>query len=433
MNRTRPHAVRRARAASRAPAAAILLVALAVTGCEKSMELSIPVDPYAPSGDRYLGSILGAGAIETRGDAEPSGVVSVNHDGASLRFWPYTGAGFDGTPSDPVHLIFRGNADPLTLRAALMNLDGDRTAAGFPPVAPFNQRWRDAFGDVQTGWAEGEGWSGSVVQLALGDYAPVRVHLRLFRTAAPTGGTWTLGAAHFEVLIPGTTEHQVLSWMLARHVVVADLARTGLLIGPPASGGVVSAAPSFREIPAVIYNGLPPELRALTGGPAGDQSSPVPIPSDGEVVILSLGGSPNAGTADAQTLTLNFDQVIPKPLCSDGPYDWVYVQGPVTLRRSASVDAEGRYRYSARATGTVTVTPVDITANPPAPIGTPFTAEVAEHQEGFTGGNSEMVFARSKRIAAQNGGAELLMRDLRVASRGEKLLRTLEQCLQPLP
>ena len=38
------------------------------------------------------------------------------------------------------------------------------------------------------------------------------------------------GAAHFEVLIPGTTDHQVLSWIVARDLVVGDLMRSGLLL-----------------------------------------------------------------------------------------------------------------------------------------------------------------------------------------------------------
>ena len=132
----------------------------------------------------------------------------------------------------PAQPDLRGDADPAGIRAALMALDGDRSAFGLPNASPFNERWGDAIGDVQTSYAGSSGWTGSVIQLRLGEYAPLRVHLRLFRTGAPfsAGGTWTLGAAHFEVLIPGTADHQVLSWMVARQIITADLVRSGLLV-----------------------------------------------------------------------------------------------------------------------------------------------------------------------------------------------------------
>ena len=56
-----------------------------------------------------------------------------------------------------------------------------------------------------------------------GTYGPIRFHLRLVKL-----GALTIGNAHFEVLIPGTTDHQVLSWELAEQLVTYDLARTGL-------------------------------------------------------------------------------------------------------------------------------------------------------------------------------------------------------------
>ncbi|MCX5737031.1 MAG: hypothetical protein NTZ61_00755, partial [Proteobacteria bacterium] len=163
----------------------------------------------------------------------PTGIVTVTTVGKALEFWPYTGNSFAGTPVDPVNLVFTGQADPVRIRAALLALDGDRTSAGFPDAYPFNATWVDAIGgDVQTTYVGAdEGWVGSVVQLQLGGYDPLRIHLRLFRSEQPFGatGVWTLGAAHFEVLIPGTADHQVLSWELAKQVVVADLMRAGLL------------------------------------------------------------------------------------------------------------------------------------------------------------------------------------------------------------
>ena len=98
----------------------------------------------------------------------------------------------------------------------------------------------------------------------------MRVHLRLFRTEPPVwnGGGWTIGAAHFEIRIPGIADHQVLSWELAQQVVMVDFLRSGLLDPglPMIPTGPINDAPSFRTIPAMIYNLLPPELIAPSAG-----------------------------------------------------------------------------------------------------------------------------------------------------------------------
>ncbi len=56
----------------------------------------------------------------------------------ALEFWPYTTDIFPATPKDPINLIFFGEADPRDIRAALLSLDGDRTAYGMDPIPPFN-------------------------------------------------------------------------------------------------------------------------------------------------------------------------------------------------------------------------------------------------------------------------------------------------------
>src|SRR5690349_3420478 len=61
----------------------------------------------------------------------PAPLVTVSLPGQTLTLWPFTGLGF-GEQSDPVNLIWIGRADPRALRAALLRLDGDRTALGFP-------------------------------------------------------------------------------------------------------------------------------------------------------------------------------------------------------------------------------------------------------------------------------------------------------------
>jgi hypothetical protein len=394
--------------------------------------------------DRSVGPWKGV-SVETARDAAPltqdgstppSNLVTVNDAGQSLELWPYTGESLDGLPSDPVNLLFTGRADPVRIRSALLQLDGNRTAFGFPDAYPFNARWSDAIGGVQTSYASGEGWQGSVIQLQLGVYAPIRVHLRLFRTGVSLagGGTWTVGAAHFEVLIPGTADHQVLSWELAEQVVVADLVRSGLLDGasPLGATGAINAAPSFRMIPAVIYNSLPEELKAAIGGPAGSVQAPVPIASDGSATILHVKGeaAPVAGeVADAFTLTYN--QIIPKPICSNGPLDWVLVSGPVELSRRTSVDASGRYQYQERVAGRLSITPIDITAQPPAPSGPSYEAEIGDLQSGAIDVTVGSVLAESRRIAPQPGGTEFVWSKLRVNSGGPDSYLAQSRCPNP--
>ena len=409
-----------------------------VVGCSKD-------SPPAPGSTTASGAALGAAsasdagpALESSGSEPPAGLVPVSFSGQTITIWPYTGTSFNGVPSDPINLIFTGHADPLQIRAALLSLDGDRSAFGMPPVPPFNSTWSEAIGDVQTSYAEGAGWIGSVVQLQLGSYDPIRFHLRLFRTGRPFGtdGEWTLGAAHFEVLIPGTTEHQVLSWEFAQQLVMVDLIRSGLIPpGVPPLSGPINQAPSFREIPDFIYNLLPPELigaLAPFGAPPQPVSAPVPLASDGQATILDLVTAPAVAIGSAsQSYTLEFGQAIPKPLCSDGPYDWVYVTGPVEFGETAGVDEAGRYEYHTRISGRLTVTPVDITTSPPTPVGAPFSAMVSDVQSGFLDGGSESVQAQTKRIAPQKGGSELLMSSLKVAAPGPDRHRFATQCLQP--
>ena len=115
----------------------------------------------------------------TTGAIPPSPLETIEFGDASLTFWPYTGKDFSSQGHDPVNLVFVGEADPLDIRAALLALDGNRP--GTPPMPPFTSRWTDAIGDVQMTYGDEDGWSGSAIQLACGDYAPLRFHLRLFK------------------------------------------------------------------------------------------------------------------------------------------------------------------------------------------------------------------------------------------------------------
>ena len=367
------------------------------------------------------------------GGITPGDLVTVDCFGRPFTLWPFTGAELDGTPMDPVNLIFTGHADPVQIRAALLALDGDRSALGLPDAYPFNQVWKDAIGGgVQATYAEEGHWVGSVIQLTLGDYEPVRFHLRLFRTKArdDDGLPITIGAAHFEVLIPGTTDHQVLSWNAAKELVAGDMMRTGL-VGPGqhlVPTGPITPAPGFRTIIPDVYNNLPPELLAMIGGPPPPVSDPVAIPNDGQAMMVYLAGPAEvtSGRFDQATI-VSFGQFVPRPYCSTGPADWLWIEGDVSFHNTARIDRRGRYSYRGGYSGLLTAVPVDI--NTGQPIGEPFTANVWGRQQGFLGENYGMVRGFDKKITHEAGGPQIQFVDLKVAERAPDRYRSFVSCL----
>ncbi len=306
--------------------------------------------------------------------APPPGLlVPIALPGGSLSIWPYTGMDFSGTPQDPLNLVFTGKSDPRAVRSVLMALDGNRTAFGMPPVYPFNCTWSDAIGDLQTSYNAHADWVGSAIQLACGNYGPVRFHVRLFEA----GGT-TLGNAHFELLIPGTADHQVLSWELAEQLVTVDFVRSGLLdpADPIGSTGAINNAP-FREIPAQIYNGIPADLKALIGGPAGTVTAAVPIGSDGRASVFHLGAEAQSAAGSEQSFVIQYGQVIPRPFCASGP-EYLYVEGPVSLRKTVQMNGHGELTTEFDASGRLRLTPVNPVTG--APTGPTYEAEVKDEQ-----------------------------------------------------
>jgi len=292
----------------------------------------------------------------------PAGLVTLHFDSESATLWPWTGGDLSGQPSDPINLVFLGDADPRLVRQALMSLDGNRTE--LPAAPPFDCTWRDAIGAPETSWAEAEGWTGNAIGLECGDYGLLRVHLRLFRQ-----GDMTLGGAHFELLIPGTTTHQVLSWEFAEWFVKADLERSGFLVTPPEATPPITTAPSWRSIRWQVFNGVPVPLRGLLGLPLGNQSADVPIPNDGLATILRLYQTLEAEKADVrQDFVHLFDRVVPRPFCSAGPLDYVYVQGPLQFSFRVQTNPSGKYEAHFSATGVLQVTPVNpLTGLPTGP------------------------------------------------------------------
>jgi hypothetical protein len=284
----------------------------------------------------------------------PSELREISSGGENITVYPYTSVDLGRTPQDPINIVFRGAADPRQLRADLLSLDGDRTAFGFPNAFPFNCTWSDAYGDVQSGYNSSTGYTASVIQLQCGSYGPIRFHLRVF-----PAGKWTIANAHFEMVVPGTADHQVLNWEIAEQLVVADFARSGLLGAAPEHAASINQAPGFRTIPAALYNLLPAELKQIVGGPA-TSTSDVAIPNDGNTTILTLAGARAVvPTTNDETLTFQYGQAMPRPFCSTGPLDYVMVQGPITLKRTFTITGSGNVVATYMAAGEIDVTQIN--------------------------------------------------------------------------
>ena len=373
--------------------------------------LAACIDDVSPIGSPLGGDAVRMSATKTGADLVPTPIAAAALGDRSVEFWPYTGTNFSGTPQDPINLIFFGENDPRQIRAALMSLGGDRSAFGFPNSSPFNCTWSDAIGNVQTAYSADAEWLGSAVQLECGPYGPIRFHMRLFRA----GGA-TLGNVHFELLIPGTTEHEVLSWKLAQDLVTADFARSGLLGRAPAPTAMLHPT-EFHEIRAPIYNGLPVPLRAAIGGPLSNVTANVPIRSSGVAMMFDLARSvPVVPGEDVENFVVTWNQVIPKPFCSQGPSSYVLVQGPLTLSQRAGIDAYGEYHVEFSTGGTLRLTPVNPATSPPTPIEATYTAEVQEvHSGTLTDGNQKAdMFQLQQELPSEGPYRGTLRSDLKV-------------------
>jgi len=407
--------------------AAALSLGLAV-GCTKTDDIAGPATEATGASDPELRDLL-AQPIPAAFQSPPPGVVTVAAGAQSLTFWPYTGENFSGTPQDPINLVFIGHADPRDIREALFALDGNRTAFGMPDEAPYNATWDDAIGDVQAGYGPDRGWTGGAVQLACGDYGPARIHMRMFEL-----GGFTVANAHFEILIPGTTDHQVLSWELAEQFLLLDFQRAGLLdpVTPMIPTGGINQ-PDFRTIPAQIYNLLPIELRAAIGGPLGDVTADVPIRSDGNAMILNLAQRVPAQTGQrVQDFVIHFDQTIPKPFCSDGPLDYLYVSGEVHLYQVSEILLDGTYRSWFEASADLQAVPVNPLSG--EIIGEPMQARVAEHHASMY--SNRRTVARSwlsqRLLPRTNPHAGIYLKRIRVGDSHDGFMEV-ERCSDGAP
>ncbi len=327
-----------------------------------------------------LMSLAAAAAPAWEGPAAPEDLKHIDAGGEALTLWPYTTSDFENR-SDPVNLVFP-NADPRAIRQELLELDGNRPA--FATLPGGNCTWTDAMGNEQAAYAQPAGWVGGAVQLAcvqpgapLG--SPFRLHIRLFRSHEHT-----FGSAHFEFLIPGTAEHEVLSWDLAREFVTYDMGRTGVLTAAPSAVGLIPPG-AFRAVRRPVYLGL---LQAGAGpllaslGLAAPASGDVPIPTSGQARVLVAATSLESCRTASKTTTstrVTYSIVVPKPFCATGPGDFVKLEGPLDLSMTVRTNRSGSYQRTYLVGGTLKVTPMTPTSPTTfVPTGDPVDALIFE-------------------------------------------------------
>ncbi|HKY98421.1 MAG TPA: hypothetical protein VJL35_11235 [Gemmatimonadaceae bacterium] len=323
----------------------------------------------------------------------PSGLVTLSQGGTEAEAWPYTSTGFSTSPQDPVNLVFLGETDPRQIRSTLMSLSG----SGRPgPLAGFTCTWSDAVGDPQTSYSPSEGWVPSTIQMQCGNFFGPRFHLRMFRQ-----GSVTLANAHYEILIPGTNMHEVLSWELAEGLVAADLARSGRLGAAPSPSQIVTAAPYYRAVQAPVAATLSASQIASLGLHVNTDGT-ASIPNDGRATMLRLASSApvTEGMVDSN-FVIQFGQVIPKPFCTAGTTGYLFATGPITVHmRSGIVD--GNFESSTTSSGTLNL--IEFNPITRQPAGAPYQGLVGETTSvKLTAGSAWVEFFSSREETPDTG------------------------------
>lgn len=352
----------------------------------------------------------------------PPDLVPVSFGGQDLQLWPWTGRDVAGTVADPINLLFFGEVDVVSLRAALLSLDGNRTAFGFPDAFPFNCTWSDAHGEYQTAYSSGDGWVANAVQLQCGSYDPLRFHIRFFEA-----GGWVMAGTHFDVLIPNTAEHQVISWDLPQQLVMVDFLRSGVLDSSvPFYPAPLTSPGTVQEIHPAVYNGMPSELKVAFGYPPGTVTDPVPIPNDGVATIVNVATRPEveAGVWESD-FVMTYNLVVPRPFCRSGDMDYVHLQGPLRLTTRTMVNRQGILETHNTLRGELQVTPIDVSTQMPS--GIPFRALISEIDNTGAGPMGTHVNAILRRMALPPGQGEL-MTHLRTGPNGMAGFTFRERC-----
>jgi hypothetical protein len=294
----------------------------------------------------------------------PSGVVTITAGTDQLTLWPFITTNYLPGPagqSDPVNLVFL-NTDPRAIRQELMKIDGDRPAWWYLPSGAKDCVWMDAMGYEQAAYLEPEGWVGDEVQLACATPdSPLgreyRFHVRLFRS-----GPHTIGGAHFEINVPGTAEHEVLSWELARSFVTDEIAQIDAGAFQGETSVFEPADGSFRTVRGLV-NGYVwqtnasnmPFLLALGLPSPQPPFDPVPIPASGDAAVFAPDFTYVPVRSDI-TLTDSrsyFVQSTPKPFC-DGTEIQI-TGGPLTFTLRVQTNRSGKYQRTYTIAGTLKV------------------------------------------------------------------------------
>ena len=356
-------------------------LAMGLAACDES-----PISPMSSSYDA-----VPAMSMHVAAPPPPAGLVTVG----SLSLWPWTGFDLEGTVSDPLNLVFLGDVDLVGLRAVLLSLDGDRSAFGFPDQYPFNCTWSDAHGGMQATYTDAAGWVANAIQLQCGSYDPLRFHIRLF-----DAGDAVVAAVHLDLLIPNTPEHQVLSWDLPQDLVTVDFLRSGLAAP---SFAAVNTPGTVQAIPKPVYDGIPDALKVALGLPPGDAPGPsVPLQNDGIATVLTVGSLPAAPEDLVEyTMTIPFYQGVPRPFCSAGPLDWVFIAGDVEITVRTRVNERGMLQTHNTLRGDLSVTPIDFFTHDP--IGPTFPAQISQIDNTGVGPDGTHVNAVQLRKALPPG------------------------------
>lgn len=336
------------------------------------------------------GSVAGPGSPSAALVATPD-YTSVVVGGETYELWPWTTGTLNVTgPDDPVNLLLAGEADPRSVRAALMSL-------GPRPMPPYEDygvtcTWTDAVGDEQASAAAPVGWTGSAIQLVCGEYG-FRLHLRLFDI-----GDAILVGTHYEVQVAGTDQHRTLSFSLAESMVLDDLIRTGLVDEDGITQTQQVQGLTHGTVEAFIFNELPGELQAIMTGVPGDALNDVPKPNgDGKITVVPfVEHYTDAGTGSNQVFTIQYGQWVPKPFCG-GPGDLLYVEGPVQVTMTVTITADGTFQRHMRAEGELSLTP---------PVGPAYGAHITQDQQAWATGSTHWVQAKWHQVMVPSRGTD---------------------------